>query len=145
MMTSDDPFEYFGGISLAVRNLDGKSPEMYISDLRDRDHKTIGTLDEFIARELMNRYFHPQWITEMQEEGYSGTLAVQDTVNHFWGWQVVDPQSIRDDQWQMFYDIYVEDMYDMNMRKWFETYNARSIGENSGTHVGSGQERILGG
>ena len=127
MMTSDDPFQYFGGISLAVRNLDGKSPEMYISDLRDRDHETIGTLDEFIAKELRSRYFHPQWIAEMQEEGYSGTLAVQDTVNNFWGWQVVDPQSIRDDQWQMFHDIYVEDVYDMNMREWFEKHNPEAL------------------
>ena len=127
MMTSDDPFQYFGGISLAVRNLDGKSPEMYVSDLRNRDHETIGTLGEFIAKELRSRFFHPKWIAEMQEEGYSGTLAIQDTVNNFWGWQVVDPQNIRDDQWQTFHDVYVKDVYDMNMREWFETHNPEAL------------------
>ena len=129
MMTSDDPFQYFGGISLAVRNLDGKSPEMFISDLRDKDNRNVAPLSEFISTELRARYFHPKWIEEMQEEGYSGTLAVLDTVNNFWGWQVVDPDSIRDDQWQGFHDVYVNDMYDLKMKEWFETNNPEALAQ----------------
>ncbi len=129
MMTSDDPFQYFGGISLAVRHLDGKSPEMFISDLRDKDNRNVAPLSEFISTELRSRYFHPKWIEEMQEEGYSGTLAVLDTVNNFWGWQVVDPDSIRDDQWQGFHDVYVNDMYDMKMKEWFETNNPEALAQ----------------
>jgi hypothetical protein len=34
MLTTDDPFQYLGGIGLAVRHLDGKAPELYISNLR---------------------------------------------------------------------------------------------------------------
>ncbi len=129
MMTSDDPFQYFGGISLAVRNLDGESPEMFISDLRDKDNLNVAPLSEFIATELRARYFHPKWIEEMQEEGYSGTLAVLDTVNNFWGWQVVDPDSIRDDQWQGFHDVYVKDIYDLQMKEWFETHNPEALAQ----------------
>jgi cobaltochelatase CobN len=31
MLTTDDPFQYLGGIALAVRHLDGRAPELYIS------------------------------------------------------------------------------------------------------------------
>ena len=34
MLTTDDPFQYLGGIGAAVRHLDGKAPELYISNLR---------------------------------------------------------------------------------------------------------------
>jgi hypothetical protein len=34
MLTTDDPFQYLGGIGAAVRALDGKAPELYISNLR---------------------------------------------------------------------------------------------------------------
>ncbi|MFV0515271.1 MAG: cobaltochelatase subunit CobN, partial [Jhaorihella sp.] len=34
MLTTDDPFQYLGGIDLAVRHLRGKSPELYISNQR---------------------------------------------------------------------------------------------------------------
>ncbi len=47
LLTSDDPFQYMGGISLAVRHLDGKSPEMFISNLRDPDNSRSEPLGRF--------------------------------------------------------------------------------------------------
>jgi len=129
LLTSDDPFQYLGGLSLAVRHLDGRSPEMYISNLRDPKQGKIETLGRFLSKELRTRYLHPRWITEMQKEGYAGTLSVLDTVNNFWGWQVVDPQNVRDDQWQAFYEVYVQDKYDLNMREWFESNNAEALAQ----------------
>src|SRR5690606_28235964 len=35
MLTTDDPFQYLGGIGLAVRHLGGETPGLYISNLRD--------------------------------------------------------------------------------------------------------------
>ncbi|MBL4895228.1 MAG: cobaltochelatase subunit CobN [Emcibacter sp.] len=62
LLTSDDPFQYMGGISLAVRMLDGKSPEMFISNLRDPDNLKSETLGKFLSKELRTRYFHPQYL-----------------------------------------------------------------------------------
>lgn len=129
LLTSDDPFQYLGGLSLAVRHLDGRSPEMYISNLRNPNESKIEPLGRFLSKELRARYLHPRWITEMQEEGYSGTLAVLDTVNNFWGWQVVDPQNVRADQWQAFYEVYVKDKYELDLREWFETHNAEALAQ----------------
>ncbi len=129
MLTSDDPFQYLGGISLAVRQLDGKSPEMFISNLRNPDQEKMENLNQFMSKELRTRYFHPRWIEQMQQEGYAGTLSVNDTVNNFWGWQVVDPQNIRADQWQEFFEIYVDDKYEMDMQQWFEQNNAEALAQ----------------
>lgn len=129
LLTSDDPFQYMGGISLAVRMLDGKSPEMFISNLRDPDNLKSETLGKFLSKELRTRYFHPQWIKAMQDEGYAGALALLDVTNNFWGWQVVDPDNVRDDQWQEFFEVYVQDKYNMDMREWFEGANPHALAQ----------------
>ncbi|AWB65802.1 cobaltochelatase subunit CobN [Saccharobesus litoralis] len=129
MMTNDDPFQYFGGIGLAVRNLDGKTPEMYVSNLRKKDQVKSQTLAQFVNQELRSRYFHPRWIKAMQDSGYAGATAILDRVNNLWGWEVMTPESIRDDQWQEFFEIYVDDKYQMDMREFFESNNAESLAQ----------------
>ncbi|MFT3759850.1 cobaltochelatase subunit CobN [Thauera sp.] len=123
MLTTDDPFQYLGGIGLAVRHLGGKSPELYISNLRNADSSKVESAARFLAGELRSRYFHPQWIGAMQQEGHAGTMNVVDTVNNFWGWTAVAPEIVRDDQWQSFFDVYLDDSLDMKMDEWFEQHN----------------------
>ncbi len=129
LLSSDDPFQYMGGISLAIRHLDGKSPEMFISNLRDPDNSRSEPLGRFLAAELRTRQFHPQWIKEIQAEGYAGTLTTLDVLNNFWGWQVVDPDNVRDDQWQEFFEVYVQDKYQLNMREWYENNNSHALAQ----------------
>ncbi|MFS1524877.1 cobaltochelatase subunit CobN [Microbulbifer sp. 2304DJ12-6] len=129
MMTNDDPFQYFGGMGLAVRNLDGKTPEMYVSNLRRKDNVKTQTLGEFVNQEMRSRYFHPRWIEAMQASGYAGATAILDRVNNMWGWEVMTPETIRDDQWQEIFEVYVDDKYQMEMRAFFETHNAEALAQ----------------
>ena len=129
MLTSDDPYGYFGALSLAIRSIDKKNPKTYISNLRDINNAKMQSSAEFMAQELRSRYFHPKWIEEMKAEGYSGTQNVLDVVNNFWGWQVVDPDVVRDDQWQEFFEVYVKDKYDMNIKEWFENSNPDNLAQ----------------
>jgi cobaltochelatase CobN len=129
MLTTDDPFQYLGGLSLAVRHLTGKSPTLHIANLRDPANTKIDSAARFLAVELQTRQFHPGWIEQMQKEGYAGTLDILDAVNNFWGWQVVDPEIVRDDQWQQFHDIYVNDKYRLGMREWFEKSNPHALAQ----------------
>ena len=58
----DHFFEYLGGIGLAVRHLDGKTPSLFLSDLTNtRDFKTQ-TVAEAVSQELRARMFHPRYI-----------------------------------------------------------------------------------
>ncbi len=123
MLTTDDPFQYLGGIGLAVRHLTGKSPELYISNLRETGNTRTETAAGFLAKELKGRYLHPGWISEMQKHGYSGTLEVLGTVNNMWGWQATAPETVRDDQWAEMKAVYVDDKLDLGIKEWFETNN----------------------
>lgn len=129
MTTSDDPFQYFGGLSLAIRNLDGKSPEMMIANLRQVSNTKTETLKTFMAREMRTRAFHPRWIEEAQKEGYAGSLQMLDRINNFWGWTVMSPEAVTDAQWQEFADIYVKDKYNMDMREFFEQANPTNLAQ----------------
>lgn len=120
LLSSDDPFQYFGSLALAVRNLDGASPQMMISNLRDVKNARIENAAEFISRELRTRNFNKRWISEMQKEGYSGAETLASQLANFWGWQVVDPNLVKDHQWQEFYEVYVEDKLQLDIDEWFE-------------------------
>jgi len=129
LMTNDDPFQYFGGLGLAVRHIDGKTPQMYVSNLRRKGDEKVQTLEQFISNEMRSRYFHPRWIKAMQDSGYAGATAILDRMNNMWGWEVMTPEAIRDDQWQEFFEVYVEDKYQMDMREFFEQHNAESLAQ----------------
>lgn len=126
MITSDDPFEYFGSLALAVRNLDGESPQMMISNLRDANNPKAENAASFLAKELRSRNFHKRWVEEMMKEGYSGANTMSSNLDNFWGWQVVDPNIVRDDQWQEFYEVYVEDKLEVGINEFFEEMNPQS-------------------
>ncbi|WP_181919386.1 cobaltochelatase subunit CobN [Alkalilimnicola ehrlichii] len=129
LLSTDHPFEFLGGIALATRTLTGASPELYIADLRDPNRQHLTTADRFLAAELRSRYLHPGWIGAMQGEGYAGTLSLLNTVNNVWGWQVMEPGTVRADQWQALHDTYVQDALDLGLSEWFEAHNPHAHGQ----------------
>ncbi|RUO43626.1 cobaltochelatase subunit CobN [Aliidiomarina taiwanensis] len=126
MLTTDDPFQYLGGIDLAVRHLTGKSPELYISNQRKAGEVRFQGADEFLAMEMATRAFHPGWVEALKEEGFAGALSLQDMTNNLWGWQVVSPNVVQDHQWQKMHEVYVMDSLDLDMNEWFQEHSAEA-------------------
>lgn len=122
VLSTDHPFEFLGGLSLAVRHLDGASPSLYISDLRKAEPRTTGAAS-YLASELRSRYLNPQWINAMQQEGYAGTLEVLNVANNLWGWQAADRSMVRAAQWQALHDTFVMDQRELGLDQWFEAHN----------------------
>lgn len=129
LLDTDHPFEYLGGISMAVKYLDGKAPQLYISNLRDPRKARLQDAANFMAMELRSVYQHPNWVREMMQEDYAGTLNMLKTINNFWGWQVMDRNVVRDDQWQNFHEVYVKDKYELGLREWFEQSNPTALAQ----------------
>ena len=123
MLTTDDPFQYLGGIGLAVRSLDGKPPRLYISNLRGGGAGRVDSAARFLANELATREFHPGYIKALMAEGYAGTLSVVDSTNNLWGWTAVAREVVRDDQWEELANVYVRDKYRLGLDEWFEENN----------------------
>lgn len=131
MLTTDDPFQYLGGIGSAVRYLDGQAPELYIANLRGSGSGAgkVEGADKFLAKELATRNFHPGYIKGLIAEGYSGTLQVLDSMNNFTGWTTVAREIVRDDQWQEFVDVYVRDKHQLGLKDWFEKNNPHALAQ----------------
>ncbi|HWK69360.1 MAG TPA: cobaltochelatase subunit CobN [Burkholderiaceae bacterium] len=129
MLTTDDPFQYLGGLSLAVRALDGKPPELYISNLRGGGSGKVEGAAGFLSKELATRQFHPGYIKALMEEGYSGTLSVLDATNNLWGWTAVAREIVRDDQWEEMANVYVRDKYELGLEEWFEKENPHALAQ----------------
>ncbi len=123
MLTTDDPFQYLGGIGLAVRALDGKEPKLYISNLRGGGAGKVESAAGFLAKELSTREFHPGYIKALMAEGYAGTLSVLESTNNLWGWTAVSDAVVRDDQWEEMVNVYVRDKFQLGIRQWFEKDN----------------------
>lgn len=123
VLSTDHPFEFLGGLSLAIRQLDGKAPSLYISDLRDTATTKTTSLARFLSDELRVRYLNPHWIEGMKAEGYAGTLEMLNGANNLFGWQVVDPSTVRADQWQAMFETYVADARDLDINAFFEAHN----------------------
>ena len=129
VLTSDDPFQYLGGIAQAVRQLTGKDPALYVQNLRDTTEVTTESARTSIAKEMQTRYLHPQWISAQKAEGYSGTLQVLKTAQFLWGWQVTAPQTVRQDHWQSLHNVYVRDQYKLGTREWLEGSNRAAFAQ----------------
>lgn len=127
LLASDDPYAHFGSIGMAIRNIDGKTPKTYISNLRDPNDAKIQDTARFMSEELRGRYFHPNWLSQMKREDYSGTVEIASVFNNFWGWQVVNPNVVRSDQWDEFKSIYIDDKYNLKMQEWFKTHNPQAL------------------
>ncbi|WP_255335941.1 cobaltochelatase subunit CobN [Methanosarcina sp. KYL-1] len=118
-LDNDDFFQYFGGMNLATRYLSGKTPDMYVSDTRDREAGGCGmvSLDEYFNTNLRSRYLNEEWINGMKESGYAGGWMMSEFVNNLWGWEVCDPDLVDDSTWEMVYDTYINDP---DMKEWFK-------------------------
>lgn len=126
MLSSDDPFQYFGGLALAIRNIDGVSPEMFIGNLRDAQRPKMENAATFLAKELRSRNLHERWVAEMKKEGYSGAVTMASNISNFFGWQVMDPNLVREDQWQSLFEVYVEDSLEQGLNEWFEEVDPKA-------------------
>ena len=119
-LDNDDMYMYMGGLSSAIRSLDGKAPEMMVTDTRDPGKPTMTTLDKFIGREFRSRYVNPTWIKGMQAEGYAGAGAMREFVEYLWGWDATATEVVDDAMWQETYETYVEDKQKLGMKQYFE-------------------------
>ncbi|NPV62683.1 MAG: PQQ-binding-like beta-propeller repeat protein [Methanotrichaceae archaeon] len=120
---NDDVFQYLGGIGLAVRTVTGKTPDMYVTDARDPDKAQVSGLKGFFSKELRSRYYNPQWIKGMMEQGYSGAREMDKFAEYLWGWETTVPDLVSENTWSEVNEIYVQDKYQMGLKEFFDQNN----------------------
>lgn len=119
VVDNDDYFDYFGGLSMAIEKINGRVPGNYVLFHADPERSRIEPLERFLTREMRTRYFNPEWITGMMAEGYSGARTMSNKFVEFtWGWQVTNPDIIRDWMWDEVVDVYVRDKHNLGVSRW---------------------------
>ena len=122
-MDNDDVFQYLGGLSLAVKKISGKYPDVLISRQQDRNNSYIEGIEKTIGKELRTRYLNPKWIEGMKKENYAGAREMADFLENMWGWQVTVPDAVDKTKWEQTYEVYVEDKYGMDLKDFFNRKN----------------------
>jgi len=121
MLSSDDPFQYLGGLSAAAK-VAGRSQglSLHVSQLQDASDLQTESASKSIALEMQSRYLHPGWLKAQKAEGWAGTLQVLKAVQYAWGWQAVAPDTVRPDHWQSLYDNLVRDKQQLGLPQWLK-------------------------
>ena len=123
MVSSDDPFQYLGGLAAAARSAGSTQPlGLYVSQLQDTSEVHTESAQRVIALEMQSRYLHPGWLQAQKQEGYAGTLQVLKALQFTWGWQVTSPDTVRPDHWQNFYEVLVKDKHQLGLPQWMRSH-----------------------
>ncbi|HTE06024.1 MAG TPA: cobaltochelatase subunit CobN, partial [Planctomycetota bacterium] len=89
-------YEYFGGLSMAVTKLTGRSPQALIADVRDPDGARMRSFEEVLATNLRTELLNRAWIEGMKEHGYAGAGHMAELVKNTFGWDVVRDGAVSD-------------------------------------------------
>ena len=119
-LDNDDMFMYMGGLANAIKNLDGKSPELVVTNTRNPGRPEMTSMDKFIGTEFRSRYVNPTWIQGMKKEGYAGAGAMREFFEYMWGWDATVGDVIDDRMWKETFDVYVDDKHKLGMKEFFE-------------------------
>ncbi|MDI6781864.1 MAG: cobaltochelatase subunit CobN [bacterium] len=118
-LDNDDFFQYLGATAMAIRVIDGKTPEVYVTNMANPRMPKQETLQKMMGSEMRTRYLNPEWITAMFKEGYAGSRFVDKVVEHLWGWQVTVPEAVDAAKWNEMYETYVLDRNNLGIKDMF--------------------------
>ncbi|MFK2823764.1 cobaltochelatase subunit CobN [Arcobacter sp. YIC-80] len=116
LIDNNDTFDYLGGLNLAIESLTNKQPKSYVVNHSNSNDLKIDGLQTALLSELRGRFFNPQWIKPLMKEGYSGARTMgSEFIEYLWGWQVTNPEIIKDGVWEEVKAVYIDDKLDLGL------------------------------
>jgi cobaltochelatase CobN len=88
LLDSDDYYQFQGGLTAAVRQARGTTPEVYFGDNSRVENPKVRSLREEIARVYRSRVVNPKWIQGVMRHGYKGAFEMAATVDFLFGYDV---------------------------------------------------------
>ncbi len=86
ILDSDDYYQFQGGITAAVRHLQGENPTVYFGDNSQPSNPKVRQLQEEIARVYRSRVINPKWIEGVMRHGYKGAFEMSATVDYLFAY-----------------------------------------------------------
>ncbi|QLE57266.1 cobaltochelatase subunit CobN [Nostoc sp. TCL26-01] len=108
LLDSDDYYQFQGGLTAAVRSIQGKNPQTYFGDNSIPAHPKIRQLKEEIARVYRSRVVNPKWIEGMMRHGYKGAFEMAATVDFLFAYDAT-ARCVEDYMYQGIMEAYLLD------------------------------------
>ncbi|MGM3307195.1 cobaltochelatase subunit CobN [Anabaena sp. WFMT] len=108
LLDSDDYYQFQGGLTAAVRSLQGKNPETYFGDNSIPSQPKVRQLKTEIARVYRSRVVNPKWIAGVMRHGYKGAFEMAATVDFLFAYDAT-AQCVEDYMYQGIVQAYLED------------------------------------
>ncbi|MDM9383368.1 cobaltochelatase subunit CobN [Chlorogloeopsis sp. ULAP01] len=86
LLDSDDYYQFQGGLTAAIRSLQGKNPQTYFGDHSIPAKPRVRQLKEEIARVYRSRVVNPKWIAGVMRHGYKGAFEMAATVDYLFAY-----------------------------------------------------------
>ncbi|PZV22884.1 MAG: cobaltochelatase subunit CobN [Snowella sp.] len=86
LLDSDDYYQFQGGLSVAVRALTGKNPELYFGDNAIPENPKVKLLTEEINKVYRSRVINPKWIEGVMRHGYKGAFEMAATIDYLFAY-----------------------------------------------------------
>jgi len=108
LLDSDDYYQFQGGLTAAVRSLQGKNPQTYFGDNSIPAQPRVRQLKEEIARVYRSRVVNPKWIAGVMRHGYKGAFEMAATVDFLFAYDAT-AKCVEDYMYQGIVDAYLLD------------------------------------
>ncbi|MEA5526371.1 cobaltochelatase subunit CobN [Nodularia spumigena] len=108
ILDSDDYYQFQGGLTAAVRSLQGKNPQTYFGDNSNPDQPRVRELKAEIARVYRSRVVNPKWIEGMMRHGYKGAFEMAATVDYLFAYDAT-AQCVEDHMYEGITQAYLQD------------------------------------
>jgi cobaltochelatase CobN len=86
LLDSDDYYQFQGGLTAAVRQVQGQQPQTYFGDHSRPDHPQVKRLEAEIAKVYRSRVINPKWIAGAMRHGYKGAFELAATVDYLFAY-----------------------------------------------------------
>ncbi len=86
LLDSDDYYQFQGGLTAAVRSLQGKNPTVYFGDHALPENPKVRSLRQEIARVYRSRVVNPKWIAGAMRHGYKGAFEMAATIDYLFAY-----------------------------------------------------------
>ncbi|HEY9737262.1 MAG TPA: cobaltochelatase subunit CobN, partial [Trichocoleus sp.] len=86
LLDSDDYYQFQGGLTAAVRAVQGRNPQTYFGDHALPENPKVRSLSEEIARVYRSRVVNPKWIEGVMRHGYKGAFEMAATVDYLFAY-----------------------------------------------------------
>lgn len=128
-LSLDHVYEFMGGLTLAVREVTGKDPEGYMSDLRNRHRARTQELKQAVGVEARTTILNPAYVREQLKEGAGAANAIAETILNTYAWNVMKPSVIDKELWDGIYSMYVLDDKKLGVLDFFSRENPAALQE----------------